>query len=56
MIAMREEASMQGFKQRDHLPPDEMLARRERVPGMASGREYRREPGCLPDRVPVTIG
>jgi hypothetical protein len=38
--------------QRDGLPPDEMLARRERAYRAWQAAEiYRRESGCSPDRV-----
>jgi hypothetical protein len=68
MITMCEESLMQEFErltdalkqaredlaqgQRDGLPPDEMLARRERAyRAWQAAETYRRETGCSPDRV-----
>jgi hypothetical protein len=68
MISMREESLMQEFErltdalkqaredlaqgQRDGLPPDEMLARRERAyRAWQAAETYQRETGCSPDRV-----
>ena len=68
MITMCEESLMREFErltdalkqarenlaqgQRDGLPPDEMLARRERAyRAWQAAETYRRETGCSPDRV-----
>ena len=68
MITMCEKSLMQEFErltdalkqarknlaqgQRDGLPPDEMLARRERAyRAWQAAETYRRETGCSPDRV-----
>jgi hypothetical protein len=68
MITMCEESLMQEFErltdalkqarenlaqgQRDGLPPDEMLARRERAyRAWQAAETYRRETGCPPDRL-----
>ena len=68
MITMCEGSLMQEFErltdalkqarenlaqgQRDGLPPDEMVARRERAyRAWQAAETYRRETGCSPDRV-----
>ena len=68
MITMCEKSLMQEFErlidllkqaredlaqgQRDGLPPDEMVARRERAyRAWQAAETYRRETGCSPDRV-----